>query len=52
MSFVNLVRTSDGGTHETGFRTALTRVFNEYARKYNLLKEKDKTLKEMMFVKG
>ena len=44
MSFVNLVRTSDGGTHETGFRTALTRVFNEYARKYNLLKEKDKNL--------
>ncbi len=44
MSFVNLVRTSDGGTHETGFRTALTRVFNEYARKYNLLKEKEKNL--------
>ena len=44
MSFVNLVRTSDGGTHETGFRSALTRVFNDYARKYNLLKEKDKNL--------
>ena len=44
ISFVNLVRTSDGGTHETGFRTALTRVFNEYARKYSLLKEKDKNL--------
>lgn len=44
ISFVNLVRTSDGGTHETGYRSALTRVFNEYARKYNLLKEKDKNL--------
>lgn len=44
LSFVNMVRTSDGGTHETGFRSALTRVFNEYARKYNLLKDKDKNL--------
>lgn len=44
LSFVNLVRTGDGGTHETGFRTALTRTFNEYARKYGLLKEKDKNL--------
>ena len=44
LSFVNLVRTGDGGTHETGFRSALTRTFNEYARKYGLLKEKDKNL--------
>ena len=44
LSFVNLVRTGDGGTHETGFRVALTRTFNEYARKYGLLKEKDKNL--------
>ncbi|WP_279000551.1 DNA topoisomerase IV subunit B [Thomasclavelia cocleata] len=44
LSFVNLVRTGDGGTHETGFRVALTRTFNEYARKYRLLKEKDKNL--------
>lgn len=44
LSFVNLVRTSDGGTHETGFRSALTKAFNEYARKYNFLKEKDKNL--------
>lgn len=44
LSFVNLVRTGDGGTHETGFRAALTRTFNEYARKYGLLKEKDKNL--------
>ena len=44
LSFVNLVRTGDGGTHETGFRSALTRTFNEYARKYGLSKEKDKNL--------
>lgn len=44
LSFVNLVRTGDGGTHETGFRVALTRTFNEYARKYGLLKEKNKNL--------
>ena len=43
-SFVNLVRTSDGGTHETGFRSGFTKVFNEYARKYGLLKAKDKNL--------
>lgn len=44
LSFVNMVRTSDGGTHETGVRTALTRVFNDYARQYHFLKEKDKNL--------
>lgn len=44
LSFVNNVRTKDGGTHEVGLRTAVTRVFNEYARKVNLLKEKDKNL--------
>ncbi len=44
ISFVNLVRTSDGGTHETGFRSGFTKVFNEYARKYGLLKAKDKNL--------
>jgi len=44
LSYVNLVRTSDGGTHETGFKSGLTKTFNEYARKYNLLKEKDKNL--------
>lgn len=44
LSFVNMVRTTDGGTHETGLRSALTRVFNDYARKYNLLKAKDKNL--------
>jgi topoisomerase IV subunit B len=44
LSFVNNVRTKDGGTHEAGARTAMTRVFNEYARKVGLLKEKDKNL--------
>ncbi|MPQ26570.1 DNA topoisomerase IV subunit B [Bacillus paralicheniformis] len=44
LSFVNNVRTKDGGTHESGARTAMTRAFNEYARKVALLKEKDKNL--------
>ncbi|MED1421198.1 DNA topoisomerase IV subunit B [Bacillus smithii] len=44
LSFVNNVRTKDGGTHEAGAKTAMTRVFNDYARKVNLLKEKDKNL--------
>lgn len=44
LSFVNNVRTKDGGTHEAGAKTAVTRVFNEYAKKVNLLKEKDKNL--------
>lgn len=44
LSFVNNVRTRDGGTHETGAKTAMTRVFNDYARKINLLKDKDKNL--------
>ncbi|MGC7880237.1 DNA topoisomerase IV subunit B, partial [Desulforudis sp. 1190] len=37
-SYANTIRTIDGGTHEAGFRAALTRVVNDYARKYNLLK--------------
>lgn len=44
VSFVNNVRTKDGGTHEVGFKSALTRSVNEYARKYNHLKEKDDNL--------
>ena len=43
-SFVNLVRTGDGGTHEAGFKGAFTKAINDYARKYGLLKEKDKNL--------
>ncbi|MGC4376404.1 DNA topoisomerase IV subunit B [Fictibacillus sp. Mic-4] len=44
LSFVNNVRTKDGGTHESGAKTAITRVMNDYARKVSLLKEKDKNL--------
>ncbi|WP_338469370.1 DNA topoisomerase IV subunit B [Niallia sp. XMNu-256] len=44
LSFVNNVRTKDGGTHEVGLKSAVTRAFNEYARKVSLLKEKDKNL--------
>ncbi|MCM3109696.1 DNA topoisomerase IV subunit B [Lederbergia lenta] len=44
LSFVNNVRTKDGGTHEIGARTAMTRIFNEHARRTGLLKEKDKNL--------
>ncbi|WP_442961181.1 DNA topoisomerase IV subunit B [Pseudogracilibacillus sp. SO30301A] len=43
-SFVNHVRTKDGGTHEVGARAAITRTFNEYARRNEFLKEKDKNL--------
>lgn len=42
ISFVNNVKTNDGGTHEVGFKTALTRVFNDYARANGYLKTKDK----------
>ena len=44
VSFVNNVRTHDGGTHEIGFRSAITKSFNDYARKFGILKEKDKNL--------
>ncbi|WP_198508928.1 DNA topoisomerase IV subunit B [Bacillus sp. FJAT-44742] len=44
LSFVNNVRTKDGGTHESGAKTAMTRAINEYGRKMNFLKEKDKNL--------
>ena len=44
LSFVNNVRTKDGGTHEAGMRSAWTKAFNEYARKVELLKPKDKNL--------
>ena len=43
-SFVNNINTHDGGTHEEGVRRALTRVINSYAKKYNILKEKDESL--------
>ena len=44
LSFANNVNTIDGGTHETGFKTALTRVFNDYGKKYGILKDGDKKL--------
>lgn len=44
LSFANNIHTTDGGTHEDGFKRALTRVMNEYARKYNILKDNDKNL--------
>ncbi|MCI8442082.1 MAG: DNA topoisomerase (ATP-hydrolyzing) subunit B [Provencibacterium sp.] len=42
LSFANNIETPEGGTHEEGFKRALTRVFNDYARKVGMLKEKDK----------
>ncbi|MBQ6531168.1 MAG: DNA topoisomerase (ATP-hydrolyzing) subunit B [Clostridia bacterium] len=44
LSFANNIHTGDGGTHETGFKAGLTRVINDYARKNNILKEKDQNL--------
>ena len=44
ISFANNIHTTDGGTHEEGFKRALTRVMNDYARKYGVLKENDKNL--------
>lgn len=43
-SFANDIHTVEGGTHETGFKSALTRVFNDYGRKYNILKDSDAKL--------
>ena len=42
LSFANNIHTTDGGTHETGFKTALTRVFNEYGHRFKLIKEDEK----------
>ena len=44
LSFANNINTVDGGTHETGFKTALTRVFNDYGKKFGILKDSDKKL--------
>ena len=44
LSFANNIHTNDGGTHEEGFKRSLTRVMNDYARKFNILKEADKNL--------
>lgn len=44
ISFANNINTTEGGTHEIGFKAALTRVFNDYAKRNNILKEKDQNL--------
>ncbi len=44
LSFANNIHTTDGGTHEEGFKRALTRVMNDYARKFNIIKEGEKGL--------
>ena len=44
LSFANNIHTTDGGTHEDGFKRTLTRVMNDYARKYGILKDSDKNL--------
>ena len=44
LTFANNIRTTDGGMHEEGFKRALTRVMNDYAHRFNILKEKDKNL--------
>ena len=52
LSFANDIHTTDGGTHEDGFRRALTRVMNDYGRKFNILKESDKNLSGDDFREG
>lgn len=44
LSFANDIHTVDGGTHEQGFKSAMTRVFNDYGRRHNIIKENDKNL--------
>ncbi len=44
-SFANNINTTEGGTHETGFKAALTKVINDYARKYKMIKENEENLK-------
>lgn len=51
-SYVNNIPTSEGGTHETGFKTAVTKVLNDYARRFNFLKEKDSNLAGEDFREG
>lgn len=52
LSYVNNIPTPEGGTHETGFKTAMTKVFNEYARTHGLLKPKDDNLQGEDFREG
>ena len=52
LSFVNNIRTRDGGTHEVGFKTALTRAFNEHARMIGALKDKDSNIEGSLIRQG
>ena len=52
LSFANNIHTTDGGTHEDGFKRALTRVMNDYGRKFNILKDSDKNLSGDDFREG
>lgn len=52
VSFANSVKTKEGGSHETGFKTALTETLNDYARKWKLLKEKEKNFEGSDFREG
>lgn len=52
VSFANSVKTKEGGTHETGFKTALTETLNDYARKWKLLKDKEKNFEGSDFREG
>lgn len=52
LSFANNIHTTDGGTHEDGFKRALTRVMNDYGRKFNILKDNDKNLSGDDFREG
>ena len=49
LSFANNIHTPDGGSHETGFRVALTRVINEYGKKFGLLKDDNKLMGEDVY---
>ncbi|WBY64446.1 DNA topoisomerase (ATP-hydrolyzing) subunit B [Thermocaproicibacter melissae] len=52
LSFANNIPTTDGGTHEEGFKRALTRVMNDYGRRFNILKDNDKNLSGEDFREG
>jgi DNA gyrase subunit B len=52
LSFANNIHTTDGGTHEEGFKRALTRVMNDYGRRFNILKDSDKNLSGEDFREG